>query len=316
MPLDPQVETLLAQSAANTGPTLEQMTPEQARMMTDAFFPIASGPGDQSVTTADRTIPGPGGVELPIRIYTPAGDAPAGGRPLVTYLHGGGWVIGSIATHDATCRDLAADTDAVVVSIGYRMAPEASFPQPVEDCYAGLQWVASEGASLGGDPSRLAIAGDSAGGNLAAVVARVAKDRGGPALRFQLLVYPVTDCTRSSASYAENGEGRFLTASQMHWFVEQYLGTGGDPKDPLASPLHASDEDLAGLPPAHVITAEYDPLRDEGEAYAEKLRAAGVPVTSRRYDGQIHGCFGMQAVVDASRDIIRDAAAALQAGLA
>jgi acetyl esterase len=195
------------------------------------------------------------------------------------------------------------------------MAPEARFPEPLEDSYAGLQWAAANGATLGADPGRLAIAGDSAGGNLAAVVARVAKDRGGPPLRFQLLVYPVTDCTRSSASYVENGEGRFLTASQMHWFVDQYLGAGADPKDPLASPLHADRSDLAGLPPAHVITAEYDPLRDEGEAYADNLRAAGVPVTARRYDGQIHGCFGMQAVVDESRRIIRDAADALRAGL-
>jgi acetyl esterase len=310
MPLDPQVKVLLEQLVAAGGPALDEMSPEEARTMFVAIAALA-GPPEEVASVDDRQIPGPAG-NIPVRIYTPAdGAAP---RPAIVYFHGGGFVIGNIDSHDATSRQLANLVGAVVVSVDYRLAPEHRSPAAAEDSYAATKWVADNAGALGVDAGRIAVAGDSAGGNLAAVTPLLARDRGGPAIAFQLLIYPVTDLTMSQPSIEANAEGYLLTAASLRWFYDHYLGETGDPKDPVLSPLFASD--VSGLPPTHVVTAEFDPLRDEGEAYAERLREAGVPVTVKRYDGLIHGFFGMSLVVDASRAAVLEIAAQLTAGLA
>ena len=217
-------------------------------------------------------------------------------------------------THDATVRALTNAAGCVAVSVEYRLAPEHKFPAAADDSYAAARWVADNAAALNGDPSRVAVGGDSAGGNLAAVVALMARQRGGPPLVHQLLVYPVTDFNFATPSYRENAQGYLLGRTDMVWFWNHYLRDEADGGNPLASPLRA--EDLRGLPPALVITAEYDPLRDEGEAYAEKLRAAGVPVTCTRYDGMVHGFFNMFVAVDRAKDAIRQAADALREAFA
>jgi acetyl esterase len=229
---------------------------------------------------------------------------------MLVYFHGGGWVIGSLDTHDNSCRTLANSTGAIVVSIDYRLAPEHKFPAPLEDCYAAASWVVANAASLGGDAERVAIGGDSAGGNLTAAVALMARDKGGPRFTHQLLVYPVTDAACDTRSYVENAEGYFLTKVSMLWFWNHYLRERLDGENPYASPLRA--EDLKGLPPATVLTAEYDPLRDEGEQYGARLKEAGVPTRITRYDGMIHGFFGMGDVLPQAKDAMREAAAALR----
>jgi len=257
----------------------------------------------------DRTIPGPAG-DVPVRVYKPNGETDL---PVLVYFHGGGWVIGSIETHDGTCRDLATQADCCVVSVDYRLAPEAPYPAAHEDCYAVTQWIAENGAELGVDTARIAIGGDSAGGNIAAVVAMLVRDRGGPALRHQLLVYPVTNRDFETESYRENAEGYMLTRDLMRWFWGHYMNDPSEAApttDPLAAPLLA--EDLSGLPPATVITAEFDPLRDEGEAYARRLIEAGVKTTLTRYDGVIHGFYAMGAIIEKANAAIAQSASALR----
>jgi acetyl esterase len=292
MALDPQVKAVLDMLAAAGGPPLEQMEVPAAREMYLAMRPPTAGAEVGRVE--DRKIPGgDAGVEIPVRIYTPGGDGPF---PIVVYFHGGGWVIGDLETHDHWCRSLASGVPAVVVSVDYRLAPETRFPAAAEDCFAATRWAAANAKSLHGDPARLAVAGDSAGGNLSAAVAQMARDRGGPAIAFQLLLCPVTEYGFDTASYRDNADGYLLTKSGMAWFWHLYLGDPAkEGRDPRASPMRA--QSLTGLPPAHVVTAEYDVLRDEGEAYAAKLRQAGVPVTSKRYDGQIHNFFTMAHVL-------------------
>jgi acetyl esterase len=233
---------------------------------------------------------------------------------VLVWFHGGGFVLGSIEVSDVTCRDLAVQAGVVVVSVGYRLAPEHPYPAGLDDCYAALVWVTATAGDLGVDPRRVAIGGDSAGGNLAAVVALAARDRGGPDVRFQLLVYPVTDALMSYPSTRDNGQGHMLTDDAMKWFIELYLGEQGDPKDPLVSPIYA--DDLAGLPPALVITAEYDPLRDEGEAYGARLQQGRVAAKVSRYDGMIHGFFSMGAFIEAARPAPAEAADAIRRALA
>jgi acetyl esterase len=288
MPLEPQTKALLdAMVAAGASLDFGEMSAQEARRRMEAN-PIARGAAEPVAKVADRRISGPGG-ELAVRIYTPGAPAPL---PAIVYFHGGGWVLGNLDGSDAQCRALANAARCVVVSVDYRLAPEAKFPAPAEDCYAATRWVAENAASLGCDSKRIAVAGTSAGANLAAVVPLMARDRGGmPPIAFQVLVYPITDGSMNTRSYRENAEGYFLTAASMAWFWKHYLNDDNDRVHPYAAPINASE--LRGLPPALVITAEFDPLRDEGEAYASRLRAAGVPVTCTRYDGTIHSFVSM-----------------------
>jgi len=312
MPLDPQVRAFLDQLAQLGDIKLHELPVPQAREAMEAMGAMrATGEPEAVAEVVDRAIPGPAG-EIPVRIYRPSRD---GVRPVLVYFHGGGWVLGSLQTHDGVCRALANAADCVIVSVDYRLAPEHGYPAAPEDCWAATAWVAANAATIGADGTRLAIGGDSAGGNLAAVVALMARERGGPAIRFQLLVYPVTDYNFETASYRDNAEGYLLTIGDMRWFWNHYLAAPGAAAgaDPFASPLRASS--LAGLPPALVVTAEYDPLRDEGEAYARRLQEAGVSATLSRYDGQIHGFFSMSDLLDAGKAAVREAAAALRTAL-
>lgn len=307
MPLHPQAQALLDQLAAAGEVDLTALPVPAVRAIYTQMS-AAKGPG-LPLDVAERRIAGPDGGEIGLRIYRPL----PGARPALVYLHGGGFVIGSLDTHDATCRALAAASRCTVISVDYRLAPEHRFPAAAEDAYAALCHAAEAGAEIGVDPARLAVGGDSAGGNLAAVTALLARERGGPRLAFQLLVYPVTDARFDTPSYLENGEGYFLTTKLMRWFWDHYLERADQADDPLASPLRAKD--LAGLPPALVLTAGYDPLRDEGERYAERLREAGVPTELKRYAGQIHGFFTQFDVLDDGRDAIERAGAALRRAL-
>ena len=306
MPLHPQAQQFLADLAAAGMPPIGSLPVAETRQ---AFAGVAAfgGPPEKMANVEDRRIPGPDG-EIPVRIYTPETKGPA---PVLVYFHGGGWVIGTFETHDGVCRHLAKQSGAVVVSVDYRLAPEHKFPAAAEDCYAATLWVAENGRSIGADPRRLAVGGDSAGGNLAAVVSLMARDRGKPKIGFQLLIYPVTDHGYDTPSYLENAEGYLLTRESMRWFWNHYLTGERDAANSYASPLRAKD--LSGLPPAMVVTAEFDPLRDEGEAYAERLRQAGVPVKMKRYEGLIHGFFSMTGVFDQAREAVTAAAAEIRA---
>ena len=267
-----------------------------------------SGPGPRLARVGDLVIDGPHGW-LPLRAYAPTTDR---ALPVVAYLHGGGWAVGSIASFDGVARTLAVASGALVVSIGYRLAPEHTFPVPVDETVAALRWLADNAEQLGGDGTRLAVAGDSAGGNLAAVAARRLRDEGGPALRMQVLVYPVCDAALDTPSATQFADGYGFTAAAMRQYWDFYLG-GADGEDPDASPLRA--EDLSALPPAFVATAEADVLRDEGEAYAAALRAAGVRATIRRYPGTEHGFWRRLARSQAARRAVGEAGAALRYAL-
>jgi acetyl esterase len=305
--LHPQVQALLDGLGQVGGPPLNELSPADARAL---FKSLSAFDQPEDVARVDdRVIPGP--VDVPVRVYTPE-DAVGGDAPLLAWLHGGGWVIGDLDTADATARALANRSGAVVVSVDYRLAPEHTAPAALDDSLVALTWAVENAELLGVDASRVAVGGDSAGGNLAAALCQRVRDEYGPDIDFQLLVYPVVDCTMGHPSIEENAEGYFLTKDAMAWFVGHYLGTT-DAKDPSVSPLHA--DSLAGLPPALVITAEFDPLRDEGEAYAAALRDAGVAVEAVRYDGQIHGFVGMAAMLDDGRHALDRAGAALRAAL-
>jgi len=302
MPLDPQAQQVIEQMAALGFPPAHTVSPEQARLNNKAR-PRAAGP--EVARVDDRRIPGPG-PEIPVRLYTPAG---AGPFPILAWFHGGGWVIGDLDTADATARHLCVGAGCVVVSVDYRLAPETKFPGAADDCYAATQWAVRQAAALNGDPDRIAVGGDSAGGNLAAAVTLMARDRGGPALHFQLLVYPVTHRNYTTSSYQRYADGYLLSRDSMRWYWNHYLRDEADANNPYAAPLLAKD--LGGLPPALVITAECDPLCDEGAAYAQRLQSAGVRTTYSCYDGMIHGFFGMPAVLDQGRQAVAEASAAL-----
>jgi acetyl esterase len=261
---------------------------------------------NSTTLTRPWAVPGPAG-EIPIRVYTPAGDGP---KPVIMYFHGGGWVIGDLDVCDNPVRRIANRTGAVVVSVDYRLAPEHTYPAAFDDCYAATAWVSEHAAELGGDPARIATCGDSAGGNLAAAVAIAARDRQGPPLAAQLLIYPVTDFNFTTGSYEENGDGYLLTKGSMQWFWAHYLGAQELGKDPFACPARA--DNLVGLPPTFIATAEFDPLRDEGEAYAATLRAAGVHVTAKRYDGMLHGFAWTLGATPSGAVLIDDLAAAFR----
>jgi acetyl esterase len=309
MPLDPATRAFMEQLNANGEVRLEDLSPQEAR---EAFagMTLLDGETIDLAAVEEAVAPGPGG-EIPLRIYRPSAES---GLPAALYFHGGGWVIGNLDTHDNTCRRLARESGAAVVSVDYRLAPENPYPAAPEDCYAALEWVAHESETLRFDRSRLAVAGDSAGGNLAAVVAQMARDRGGPGLTFQLLIYPATDLGCDTGSMRDNAEGYFLTKSAMEWFWTQYLGDRSGERAAYSSPLSAAS--LADLPAAMVVTAEFDPLRDEGEAYARRLKESGVDVDLRRYDGVIHGFVSMAGMIPRGADAVRDAGAALRRAFA
>ena len=309
MALDPQARAVLDQMTAMGGPPINQMSVNDARQQA-ANMTSMQGVPEEVAKVEDRALPGPAG-DIRVRIYTPAC---AGPLPVLVYFHGGGWVIGDIESNDPVCRTLSNAAGCIVMSVDYRLAPEHPFPAAVEDAYYAALWAASNASAVGGDPCRVAVGGDSAGGNLAAVVAHLARDRGAPALKFQLLIYPVTDAACDTPSYIENADGYFLTRDAMHWFWHHYLRSDADRSNPLASPLRAKD--FTALPPALVITAEHDPLRDEGEQYAGRLQDAGVPVQLARYNGMIHGFFMMGAVIHQGRKAVQQTAAALREAFA
>lgn len=312
MPIDPEAAALIE--------LLDQFFPRvdevddavKAREMMRSLPPVPGA--DDVASVEDRTIPG----GVPVRIYRPATDAGASDEstPGVVYFHGGGWVLCNLDSHDGMCRRVANELSAVVVSVDYRLAPEHKFPAAIEDAYAALVWLADHADVLGVDPTRLVVAGDSAGGNLAAVVAQMSRDRGGPALAFQLLVYPVIDSSPARndwPSRSENAVGYFLTLAQIEWYRNQYLPDDDAGEDPLASPHLAAS--LSDLPPACVVTAEMDLLRDEGEHYGHALEAAGVAVTIYRAPGMFHGFFNMDAALGGAKDAQRAAFAAARAVL-
>jgi len=303
MPLDPQAKQVMEQLAALGFPPPHTVSPEQARLNAKAR-PKTAGP--EVARVEQRNIPGPGPA-IPVRIYTPTG---AGPFPILVWFHGGGWVVGDLDMADATARHLAVGAGCIVVSVDYRLAPETKFPGPADDCYAATQWAVQHASQINGDPERIAVGGDSAGGNLAAAVSLMARDRSGPALAFQLLVYPVTQRDYTTSSYQSYADGYLLSRASMQWYWDHYLHSPTDASNPYAAPRVAPD--LSALPPALVITAECDPLCDEGAAYARRLQAAGVPATYSCYSGMIHGFFGMPAVLDKGKQAVAEASAALQ----
>ena len=309
MDLLPEIQAQLDRQAGSGRPPLERQTVALARAWPVEDAAALIGEPVPVAGVADRTIPGPGG-ELAVRVYTPEGEAP---YPIGVVVQGGGWVVGTMDTYDPLCRALAAATPAVVVSVDYRLAPEHRWPAAVEDAYAATVWASRNAAELGGAQHRLAVAGDSAGGNLAAVVALGARDRGGPAIAFQLLVCPALDVTGDTGSWREFAEGLDLTAAGMRWYWDHYLGEA-DGTAPDASPARAAF--LGGLPPALVIVASHDILRDEGEAYAARLADAGVAATATRIPGVVHGFFRWRAVTPAADTALQEAATALRKALA
>jgi acetyl esterase len=284
MPLDPQVRDFLERLAAANLPPIDEQPIQEARAQMNLSTHFL-GPLLHVDRVEDRLIQGPES-SLRVRIITPSG-ARAEPRPVLVYFHGGGWVLGNIETHEGVCRAVANAAGVTVVSVDYRLAPEHKFPAAALDAHAAVTWAAYSAQEFGGDPRRIMVGGDSAGGNLAAVACLMARDHRGPSLAYQVLIYPITDFNQERASYEECAEGFFLTRAEMAWYWDHYTKTSDDRRHPYASPCQS--DDLRGLPPALVITAEFDVLRDEGEDYARRLQAASVPVKLHRYDGMIHG---------------------------
>jgi acetyl esterase len=305
MPLHPQVKTVL-DMMTSAGPPLHRLSPQEARKAIEAMR-ANTGEVERVAKVEDRTFQGSGG-KLPVRIYTPDGRGPF---PVLVYFHGGGWVVGNIDIVDASARALANQAGCIVVSADYRLAPEHKFPAAAEDAYAATQWAALNISSFHGDPKRIAVGGESAGANLAAVAAIMAQERGTPSFVLQLLLYPATNYAFDTPSCKENGEGYFLTTEMMQWFWRQYINSDADGENPYASPMRVKR--LSGMAPAAIFTAEFDPLRDEGAAYADKLRAGGVAVQYKCQEGLIHGYMGMAKAVEPAGKALADAAAALRA---
>jgi acetyl esterase len=309
MPLDPQAQQVVDAMAALNLKPVEDSTPAEAREAMRART-AALGPFDEVAKIADHRVPVDGG-EIAVRVYSPSG---AGPHPVLVFYHGGGWVIGDLYTHDGICRSLTNAAACAVASVDYRLAPEAKYPVAAEDSHTALCWMAANAGRLGIDPRRVAVGGDSAGGNLATVVALMARDRRGPSLVYQALIYPVTDHGFDTPSYQENATGYVLTREAMRWFWRHYLARDEQGAEAYASPLRAAN--LAGLPPALVLTAECDPLRDEGEIYAARLRDAGVPVPLTRYSGMFHGFFRMTRMLDKARAALDEVAGSLRKAFA
>ena len=321
MPINSQIQAVLDQYAKFNTPSLEQLSPENARnlptlknaveeMATESVTTrvlSVSKPIPEPVGKIDHTlIPGPVG-DILARIYTPKGDGPF---PVLVYFHGGGWVIANLDVYEPSCRALCNAAECMVISVAYRQAPEHKYPAAVEDAYAATQWVIANADQLGGDSSCIAVGGESAGGNLAAVVCLKARDEGGQLPAAQLLIYPVTDSRMDTPSYRENVYSKPLSSTMMPWFWRHYLSSEANGLEPYASPLQATN--LSGLPPAIMITADIDPLRDEGEAYAQRLADAGVSVKATRYHGMTHEFFGLAGVVDKAKEAVEEVADGLK----
>jgi acetyl esterase len=310
MPLDPQAQAFLAQAAEAGAPPTEEMTPAEARVAALAYSTLGGEP-EEVADLEHRFIPGPS-ADLPVRIYRPAGAGPEP-LPALVYFHGSGWVIINIEVCDTTSRAMANRTGCVVVAVNYQKAPEHKFPIPFDDCYAATRWVSDNAAELGVDPTRLGLVGDSAGGNLAAAVALKARDLGSPAIAYQVLIYPALQYGWDTPSALANAEGYGLQRASMEWFWNHYVRSPTDGIHPYCSPLLAPDH--AGLPPALIVTAEFDPLRDDGSMYAEKLEAAGVPVHLHNYEGMIHGFFWMSGIMDQGQALLDEVGKEVRAAL-
>ncbi|HTQ14742.1 MAG TPA: alpha/beta hydrolase [Rhizomicrobium sp.] len=312
MPLDPLVKGFLDQMGAVPGPKMWELPAAAAREMFAAMM-LLVGPKDVPIGKVQNLVmPGPGG-DIALRSYAPVA---AKGEPLPTlvFFHGGGFVIGNLDTHDGLCRLIANESGVRVIAVDYRLAPEHKYPAAIDDAFAAVNWVEDNAAELGVDANRIAVGGDSAGGGLAATVAQMARAKGDPKLAFQMLLFPVTQIGGETTSYREFGQGYFLEAQSLRWFFDHYAGKSFDANDPKISPLHAAD--VSGLPPAYVMLGGFDPLHDEGLAYADKLRAAGVKVTVADYPDMVHDFIYLQAVLPQALEAVKSAAAALKGALA
>jgi acetyl esterase len=303
--LDAQAKAVIDLIIKSGRPAYHQLSPKDARQLFRETRPASTPPAPEIGAVSDLRAD-----HIPFRLYRPKGVAASTRLPALIFFHGGGWVIGDLETHDVLCRQLTAAAGISVVNVDYRLAPEHRYPAAVEDAWAATRWVETHAVELAIDPTRLAVGGDSAGGNLAAVVALLARDHGGPSLALQVLTYPVTDVAAESASYAEFADGFLLTRDSMRWFIEHYVPERKDRLDWRASPLRAAS--LAGVAPALVVTAGFDPLRDEGEAYARRLREAGVRVDMICYGGMIHGFAPMGRLIETGNRAVAHAAASLR----
>lgn len=310
MELDPQARDFLDRLAAAHLPPIQEQTVEQARAQMNLSTRFL-GPLPRIGKVKNGRIPGPGG-ELRVRILTPESAGP-GPLPILLYFHGGGWVLGNLDSHEGVCRALANAVGVIVVAVDYRLAPEHRFPSAAEDAHAALVWAAAHAEEFGGDPARIALGGDSAGGNLTAVACLMARDRGGPRPAFQILIYPITDYNLHNASYLQFADGYFLGRGEMAWYWEQYVPKHDDRWHPYVSPCQAADK--SGLPPALVITAGFDVLRDEGEDYARQLESAGVPVKLHRYESMIHGFVRRHPFFDQGKAAVEEIGRELRAAL-
>jgi len=316
MELNPQAQAVIDKLGELGGKPTETLTAQEARQQPTPADAVAKVLEEQGKSTdpeavagvEERTIPGPGG-EIPLRVYTPMGEGPF---PVLLYIHGGGWVIANIDVYDSSPRALANAADAVVVAVTYRQGPEHRFPAAHDDCWAAYKWLVENTEAVGGN-GQLAVVGESAGGNLATAVARMARDEGVQAPVHQVLVYPITNHAFDTPSYGEHAAAKPLNTPMMKWFFENYLNDESEGDDPRISPLRADPE---GLAPATIITAESDPLRDDGRQYAQKLKEAGVDVEAKHYDGVMHEFFGMGAVIDDAKDAVETAATRLRAAFA
>ena len=306
--LDPQAKAAIDLVIKSGRPPYHRLSPKEARQMFRDTRPASTPPAPEIGAVTELSAEG-----IPVRLYRPKGVPASTPLPALVFFHGGGWVIGDLETHDVLCRQLTAGAGISVVNVDYRLAPEHKFPAAIDDAWAATRWVAAQAPALGIDAGRLAVGGDSAGGNLAAVVALLARDHGAPALALQVLTYPVTDPGAESASYTEFADGFLLTRDSMRWFVAHYLASARDAVDWRVSPLRASS--VAGVAPALVLTAGFDPLRDEGDAYARKLREAGVRVDSICYGGMIHGFVPMGRLIETGNRAVAHIAATLRQAL-
>lgn len=306
--LDPQAKSLLDFLASLGRPPIWEVPIAAAREASEMMNVRFAGPAQPVAGLRHLEIPGPGGT-IPAIAYIPDGSGPFG---VLAFFHGGGFTIGSLAGYDSTLRALTNASGCIVVSVDYRLAPEHPFPAGLEDCYAATEWISENAASFGGDPERLAVGGDSAGGNLATSVAILARDVDGPHIAFQLLIYPTTDGDTSRESYAKYGEGHLLTLDLCKWFTTQYVPDAFR-DDVRHRVLHASSHQ--GLPPAHLLIAECDPLYDEAHAYAQKLEASGVPTTVKTYPGMIHGFFNYSGMLESSRTAVAEAGSILRGAI-